>query len=118
MFLFQFDAGVFESGNKTFTVKAFSTDVDEPEMIEWTGTSSVSSGENYLGSTTKTFNFSVSGTAGNTIGADSFTVTWTDSEGNTGTIDVTRLPILILPFSRELPYHSARAQSRWGHLFD
>jgi len=53
------------------------------------GTGSVTSGGQYLGTTNKTFRFTVSGTDSNTIGADSFNVTWTDGEGNSGTVSVT-----------------------------
>ncbi len=83
----------FESGNITstqnFVVRAYSTDIDDPEMGTWNGTSSVTSDGNYLGSTNKTFNFKVSGSDTYTIGTDSFDITWTDTEGNSGTISVT-----------------------------
>jgi flagellar hook-associated protein 2 len=53
------------------------------------GTGSVTSGGQYLGTTNKTFRFTVSGTGSKIIGTDSFDVTWTDGEGNSGTISVT-----------------------------
>lgn len=84
-----FDQGIFEGGNKTFTVKAFSTDVGDPEMHTWSGTASVNSDGNYLGTTNKTFTFSVAGTGTYTIGTDSFDIYWADTEGNRGTIAVT-----------------------------
>jgi len=85
----KFDAGVLEGGSKTFTVKAYGTDIDNPEMDTWNGTSSVSSDGNYMSSTNKTFNFTISGSGTKTIGTDSFDLTWTDGEGNSGTINVT-----------------------------
>jgi len=64
--------------------------VDSAELGSgWGGEGSVTSGGQYLGTTNKTFRFTVSGTDSNTIGADSFNVTWTDDEGNGGTINVT-----------------------------
>ncbi len=88
-FSISFDSGVFETGSKTFTVKAYSTDIDDPEMDTWSGTSSVTSDGNYLGSTNKTLNFTVSGSDTNTVATDSFDVTWTDGDGNSGTVNVT-----------------------------
>jgi flagellar hook-associated protein 2 len=64
--------------------------VDSAELGSgWGGTGSVTSGGQYLGTTNKTFRFTVSGTDSKTIGTDSFDVTWTDGEGNSGTIGVT-----------------------------
>ena len=84
-----FGEGVLEGGGTTFTAKAFSADIDDVESGTWSGTSTVVSDGNYLGSTNKTFDFTVAGTGTNTIGTDSFDVTWTDSEGNSGTISIT-----------------------------
>ncbi len=55
----------------------------------WAGTGAVTSGGSYEGTTNKTFRFSMSGDESYTIGTDSFEVTWTDGEGNSGTISVT-----------------------------
>jgi len=87
--LIQFGDGIFEGGSKTFTVNAHSTDMDDPVNGTWSGTSSVDSDGNYLGSSSKTFRFTISGGETKTVGKDSFDVTWTDGEGNSGTIAVT-----------------------------
>jgi flagellar hook-associated protein 2 len=86
----QISAGTIKNG-ESFTVDVFNMDVDTAELCSgWGGDSdAVASGGNYLGSTSKTFTFSISGSGTKTIGTDSFDLTWTDSEGNSGTISVT-----------------------------
>ena len=64
--------------------------VDTVELGRWTGSGTVSNGagSQYLGTTNKTFRFTIAGTGEKTIGTDSFDVTWTDNEGNSGTVHV------------------------------
>ena len=63
--------------------------VDSTELSAgWSGTGAVTSGGQYLGTTNKTFRFTIGGSGDQTIGTDSFNVTWTDNEGNSGTIPV------------------------------
>ncbi len=54
------------------------------------GTASVTSGGQYLGTTNKTFTFTIAGssTTEYTVGTDEFDVAWTDSEGNSGTVTI------------------------------
>jgi flagellar hook-associated protein 2 len=86
----QVEAGTMKN-SESFAVKVFNMDVDTVELCSgWGGDNdAVTSGGNYLGCTNKTFNFTISGSDTKTIGTDSFDVTWTDGEGNSGTINVT-----------------------------
>ena len=59
--------------------------IDDPEST-LSGTATVSSGGQYLGTTNKTFSFKVSGSGSYTVGFDEFELTWTDNEGNNGTV--------------------------------
>ena len=62
--------------------------VDSAELgAGWGGTGTVTSGGQYLGTTNKTFRFTIGGSGEQTLGTDSFDVTWTDNEGNSGTIN-------------------------------
>ena len=86
----QVSSGTMQNG-ESFTVNVFNTDVDDVELEGgWGGDSdAVTAGGNYMGSTSKTFTFTISGTGTKTIGTDSFDLTWTDTEGNSGTVSVT-----------------------------
>ncbi len=53
-----------------------------------TGTSIITSGGQYAGSTNKTYEFKISGSGTYTVGTDSFDVTWHDNEGNNGILTV------------------------------
>ncbi|MCF8067724.1 MAG: flagellar filament capping protein FliD [Desulfobacterales bacterium] len=83
----RFDDGILEGGDLTFEVKAYSTNIDDAQLDDWTGTSSITMDGNYLGNTNKIFSFTVSESA--TVGSDDFSIIWKDTEGNYGTIDVT-----------------------------
>ncbi|HID96223.1 MAG TPA: hypothetical protein EYP53_09255 [Candidatus Latescibacteria bacterium] len=63
------------------------TAIDDVEYDTWTGTATATSGGTYTGSANKTFSFTV-GTGG-TLGTDTIVINWQDSEGNTGSFDVT-----------------------------
>lgn len=64
--------------------------VDDPEGTLH-GTAVAQSSGTYLGSTNKAFSFTVAGSSGSsyTVGSDSFDISWTDNEGNSGSITVT-----------------------------
>jgi flagellar hook-associated protein 2 len=86
-------AGAITVSNNTTSANfnlspAQSVDSAEPGA-GWGGTGAVASGGQYLGATNKTFSFTIAGSGAKTIGTDSFDVTWTDNEGNRGTIEVT-----------------------------
>ena len=73
--------------NIDFTMSGAGDRIDDMEG-SLNGTSTVTSGGQYLGTTNKTFQFKISGSDTYTVGTDSFEVTWTDNEGNNGTISV------------------------------
>jgi len=83
----QFDEGILEGGDLTFEVKAYSTNIEDAQLDDWNGSSSITMDGNYLGNTNKIFHFNISENA--TVGTDDFTINWTDTEGNAGSIDVT-----------------------------
>ena len=61
--------------------------IDEAASGTWTGTSSVQSAGQYLGTTNKTFSFSVTSSGDDqVVGTDEITLHWEDGEGNEGTI--------------------------------
>ncbi len=61
--------------------------IDSPHSgSSWLGSSTVSSGGTYLGSTNKTFTFRIAST-GN-VGTDSILIEWADNEGNSGKVTV------------------------------
>ncbi len=70
-----------------FSMSAAGDRIDAAEG-SLTGTASVSSGGHYLGTTNKTFQFTISGSGTYSLGSDSFSVDWSDGEGNTGTVSV------------------------------
>ncbi len=52
----------------------------------WSGTSTINPGGNYYGHTNKRFTFTVADTG--VIGTDVITINWSDTEGNTGSFEV------------------------------
>jgi len=80
-----------------FSMSGAGDRIDDVEYSStWSGSppaDNLSSGGQYLGTTNKTFQFTISGSDTYKLGdADtgSFNVTWTDGEGNGGTISVTK----------------------------
>jgi flagellar hook-associated protein 2 len=69
--------------NLNFSTSAI--DVAETET-GWTGTSAITTGGTYSGSTNKTYSFTIGGTGTQTIGVAPINVNWVDSLGNTGTV--------------------------------
>lgn len=74
------------TNNDNFYIDAFSNIDDVEKEASWTGTSDPTSWGHYFGSTNKTFEFTIY--SGGTIGTDDIVIYWTDSEGNSGTINV------------------------------
>ena len=70
-----------------FSMSGAGDRIDAVEQGTWSGTSHAVSGGQYLGSTNKTFHFTVT-SSGNAqvVGSDEITVRWTDGEGNSGDI--------------------------------
>jgi len=115
--LIQFSNGIFEGGSRTFTVNAHSADIDDPVNGTWGGTSSVNSDGNYVGSTSKTFRFTISEGGTKTVGTDAFDVTWTDGEGNSGTINVTPTSYTDLTVSQGLKISFEEGTVQGGDTF-
>lgn len=83
-------SGTLTTAN-TITLYAYANDIDDPELSTWSGVTVYTDG-NYLGTTNKTYSFTVvSGGDINSGGtADTVTLRWTDSSGRTGTVSVTQ----------------------------
>jgi flagellar hook-associated protein 2 len=77
-------AGTVING-QTFTVRAYANDIDDAETQSWAGAAITTAG-NYLGSVSKTYNFTVMSNA--TLGGGTSVLRWTDSTGRTGTVSV------------------------------
>jgi flagellar capping protein FliD len=61
--------------------------IDAVEEGTWSGTALAASSGQYLGSTNKTFNFTITSSGDDqVVGSDEITAHWTDSEGNNGDI--------------------------------
>ncbi len=71
--------------NDQFTVRAYANDIDEAETGTWSGPAITTTG-NYLGTTSKTYNFTVTNAA--TLGSGTAVLRWTDSTGRSGTVSV------------------------------
>lgn len=85
----QLGAGTVANG-QTMTLNAYANNIDDAEMGTWTGTSSVATQGNYLGTTNKTYSFTVV-TPGNLQsggGGGTAVLRWTDSTGRTGTVSL------------------------------
>jgi flagellar hook-associated protein 2 len=54
----------------------------------WTGTSPITTGGSYSGTTNKTYTFTVGGSGTQTVGGGDITLNWVDSVGNTGSVVV------------------------------
>lgn len=78
-----FSSGLLVTGDE-FSVDTFSN-VDSVQTGTWSGPEVTAAGQ-YLGSTNKTFNFTV--IKGGTLGAEALGIRWTDTEGNSGTISI------------------------------
>jgi flagellar hook-associated protein 2 len=70
-----------------FSMSGVGDRIDAVEEGTWSGTSHAVSGGQYLGSTNKTFHFTVTSSGeAQVVGSDEITVRWTDGEGNSGDI--------------------------------
>jgi len=70
-----------------FSMSGAGDRIDAVEEGTWSGTSHATSGGQYLGSTNKTFSFTVTSSGdAQVVGSDEITVRWTDGEGNSGDI--------------------------------
>jgi len=70
-----------------FAMSAAGERIDDVEEGTWTGTSSASSGGQYLGTTNKTFQFEVTSSGEDqVVETDDITLHWEDGEGNKGDI--------------------------------
>jgi hypothetical protein len=77
-------AGTVVNG-QSFTVRAYANDIDDAETQTWSG-SAITTGGNYLGSVSKTYNFTVMSSAN--LGSGTSVLRWTDSTGRTGTVSI------------------------------
>ena len=70
-----------------FSMSGAGDRIDAVEEGTWSGTSHAVSGGQYLGSTNKTFHFTVTSSGdAQVVGSDEITLRWTDGEGNSGDI--------------------------------
>ncbi len=74
------------TNNDEFYIDTFTNVDDVEEDAAWSGTSSATSWGHYLGSTNKTFEFTLLNSG--TIGTDAIGLSWSDSEGNSGTVTI------------------------------
>ncbi|MBI4798011.1 MAG: flagellar filament capping protein FliD [Desulfarculus sp.] len=85
----QLGSGTVANG-QALNLRAYANDIDAAEMGTWTGTSAVATQGNYLGTTNKTYSFTVvtAGTLQAGGGAGTAVLRWTDSSGGTGTVSL------------------------------
>jgi flagellar hook-associated protein 2 len=85
----QLGAGSVANG-QALNLRAYANDIDAAEMGTWSGTSSVATQGNYLGTANKTYSFTVvtAGTLQAGGGAGTAVLRWTDSSGGTGTVSL------------------------------
>lgn len=85
----QLGSGTVANG-QVLNLRAYANDIDAAEMGTWTGTSTVATQGNYLGTTNKTYSFTVvtAGTLQAGGGAGTAVLRWTDSSGGTGTVSM------------------------------
>lgn len=90
--LIQLEAGQTVGASDDFYLTAYCNDFDAPETgANWTGTSTVAAAGNYMGTVNKTYTFTVmtdDGTLAAGDPSDALTLRWTDSTGDTGTVEV------------------------------
>lgn len=90
--LLQLEAGETIGASDDFYLTAYCNDIDAPNTsTDWTGTATVSALGNYTGAVNKTYTFTVmsdDGALADTDPSDSLTLRWSDSTGDTGTIEV------------------------------
>jgi len=90
--LLQLEEGKTVGASDDFYLTAYCNDFDTPETgSNWTGTASVSAAGNYMGTVNKTYSFTVvsdDGTLAASDPSDALTLRWTDSTGDTGTVEV------------------------------
>ena len=79
-----FSAGTL-ADTEQFYVDTFSN-VDSVQNGTWSGASTATSAGHYLGSSNKTFNFSVLNSG--TLGTDEIGIVWSDTEGNTSVVTI------------------------------
>lgn len=90
--LLQLEEGQTVGASDDFYLTAYCNDFDAPETgSNWTGTATVSAAGNYMGTVNKTYTFTVvsdDGTLAASDPSDALTLRWTDSTGDTGTVEV------------------------------
>jgi len=85
------DSNVISTGtNETsidFSMSGAGERIDDVGEVTWSGTSHATSGGQYLGSTNKSFYFTITSLGEDqVVGSDEITVQWTDTEGNSGNL--------------------------------